>query len=380
MDTRDRPDILHIIPDDKFTRVIVASFEHYAPQRNRYISVSASSDHLHQSLHDSMLERVSQRDAVRIASSSRWSLVVFHSLPRFAHSVLRAVRPEAVVFWIIWGYEIYGSLLRGTDDHPDGFLEHQTRRLVFDGRKTSIGILPPLRRSVKRILQRIALRRVDILAPGIPVEGRVLLEKNSWLRPSLTEWSYSAAKSEQVDPRESRLPDFLDKGVSFGILGHSGAPENNHLDAAMSLQKSGIWQSVDRVVVPVSYGPEDYVAQLRQSIRQCVPNAVFLADFMSSVAYSDLIKGAKFVVHFGLRQIGMGNIRIALDAETPLILNRLGLVQRHFCEIGYHAFTAKEFMALKDDRIALVLRENRLKREAEGERVSEVMAQFIKNL
>ena len=374
-------DTLHIIPDDKFTRDIVASFERFAPQRNRYIAVSAGPDQLHQSLHETSLERVSRRDAIRIVSSPQWRLVIFHSLPWSAYSVLRAVRPGPIVFWRIWGYEVYGSLLRGDHGFPEGFLEPQTRKLVFDGRKTSIiRHLHSLRRSVKRVLARVMLRRVDIVAPVIPVEGRVLLEKNPWLRPTLTEWEYPAGDDQQVSPREARLPYLLDKGVSFGILGHSGDPRNNHLDAAILLQDSQIWQSVDRVVVPVSYGAGGYIAKLRQQIRQIIPNAVFLGEFISPVVYSALIRNAKFIVHFGLRQIGMGNINIALEAETPIILNPMGIVKRHFGEIGYQAFTAEQLMTLDGDRIAEVLRGNKLKRVAEQKRVSEIMAQFIESL
>jgi hypothetical protein len=370
-------EILHIVPDDKFSRQVVASSERGAPGRNTYISVSSNGSHLHESLEEPLLQRVTQEDAKRIAISPHWRMVVFHSLPVSAYPIVRSVGAQATVVWRIWGYEIYGSLLAGDNDFPTDFLEPETRQLSALDSRTLRSHFRPLRRAYERAWARLAVRRVDLLAPVIPVEGRILLGQNRWLRASLTHWPYTVPTDDRTDCDEVLVSPDLSPGQTYAVLGHSGDPKNNHLDAAIALQSSGLWESVDRVLVPVSYGPASYIERLRMHLRRVIPNSVFLENFMPRDTYFALLANAKFVVHYGLRQIGLGNIDTSLRAETPIILNPKGMLRRHFDEFQLTYFSADAVMSPPAESFSRQLALNKLRIIRLDDRAKEALERLL---
>jgi hypothetical protein len=114
------------------------------------------------------------------------------------------------------------------------------------------------------------------------------------------------------------------------LLGNSGDPTNNHLDALHALSHN--CPDLENVLIPLSYAAPPGYAEIVEAEAQKLfgkSRVVILKDFLKPSEYNDVIQDYGTVMLYHIRQQAVGNFLIALEAGNNIILNRNGLLQKY---------------------------------------------------
>ena len=102
------------------------------------------------------------------------------------------------------------------------------------------------------------------------------------------------------------------------LIGNSGTPSNNHLDAVQFLSD----QRIDAdLVVPVSYGDQRYIRFLRDNLTYPHGKVTFVDQYLPFEAYVKLLASVDAMIMNAVRPLGFGNILMMLFMNKPVFLN-----------------------------------------------------------
>jgi dTDP-N-acetylfucosamine:lipid II N-acetylfucosaminyltransferase len=107
-------------------------------------------------------------------------------------------------------------------------------------------------------------------------------------------------------------------GRTLLIVGNSGSPTNNHLDAIQFLEENRV--NAD-LIVPLSYGDPHYISFLKKEIKFSNGKVTLLERFMPFEEYLNLIASSDGLIMNSLRPQGYGNIFMMMYLGKPVYLN-----------------------------------------------------------
>ena len=103
------------------------------------------------------------------------------------------------------------------------------------------------------------------------------------------------------------------------VLGNSGTDTNNHLDAIRTIQNHGVEADI---VIPVSYGSENYKSFLRKSVDFYRGGSIrFMEEFLPFNDYIQLLLNSDGLIMNHLRPQGYGNILMMMYLEKTVYMN-----------------------------------------------------------
>lgn len=102
------------------------------------------------------------------------------------------------------------------------------------------------------------------------------------------------------------------------IVGNSGSPTNNHLDAIQFLENNRVDADL---IVPVSYGDPHYISFLKKEIKFSFGQVKFLERYMPFDEYLRLMASSDGLIMNSLRPQGYGNILMMMYLEKAVYLN-----------------------------------------------------------
>ena len=103
------------------------------------------------------------------------------------------------------------------------------------------------------------------------------------------------------------------------VIGNSGSPSNNHLDAVKFLEDNRIEADL---WVPVSYGDAHYISFLRKRLNYRYGDIHFADQFMPFEEYVGWLASVDGLVMNSLRPQGYGNILMMMYLGKPVYFNR----------------------------------------------------------
>jgi hypothetical protein len=106
------------------------------------------------------------------------------------------------------------------------------------------------------------------------------------------------------------------------IIGNSGSPSNNHLDAVKFLEDNRIQADL---WIPVSYGDAHYISFLRKNLRYSYGDVHFADRFMPFEEYVSWLASVDGLVMNSLRPLGYGNILMMMYMDKPVYFNRANI-------------------------------------------------------
>jgi hypothetical protein len=313
---------LHVIYNDrKFTRSVISLFDEAAPAQNIYTVVGDG-------VVDAPDGTVAVRNAtdfIRIVKSrDRWDGVIFNPLAPQCWPWLNEIPRASPVVWYRYGQEAYGShpRLRRRLYLPETRRAISSRRRLVFAREWIRGI-------GERLSRRFCpLQRVDFLV-GPEVEEWELY-RSVGLLSSTAEWAFGCVGSlENVVDCTARDVPCLGPDIR---VGHSANPTGNHIDAFRWLSRMDLRGR--NVVVPLSYGDDQYRAVVLQKGRQILGDRFMpVMQFMSLGDYNALMNRCGFALMNHLRQQGVGNIMADLWRGGRVFMNSTTGF-RAFCRMG----------------------------------------------
>lgn len=103
------------------------------------------------------------------------------------------------------------------------------------------------------------------------------------------------------------------------VVGNSGTPTNNHLDAIRTISDSGIRADL---YIPVSYGEKDYVEYLKKNVSFYKGGTIEFVDrYMAFEEYIRFLASTDALVMNHIRPQGYGNIFMMMYLGKPVFLN-----------------------------------------------------------
>lgn len=126
------------------------------------------------------------------------------------------------------------------------------------------------------------------------------------------------------------------------MVGNSGDPSNNHIDAFKILHERGITNH--KIYVPLSYGGNDkYINNVIEYGEKCFGNNfVPLKEFLPFSDYNNILASCSNVVMFHERQQAMGNIGSALWEGKKVYLSNTSIVYRAKKNAGFTVYSIQD--------------------------------------
>lgn len=103
------------------------------------------------------------------------------------------------------------------------------------------------------------------------------------------------------------------------ILGNSGSPTNNHLDAIEFFNENGIEADL---FLPVSYGDARYISFLKKNARYRYGKLEFVDRYMPFDEYLNFINASDGLIMNTIRPQGYGNILMMMYLGKPVFFNK----------------------------------------------------------
>ncbi|WP_276369977.1 TDP-N-acetylfucosamine:lipid II N-acetylfucosaminyltransferase [Chryseolinea sp. H1M3-3] len=128
------------------------------------------------------------------------------------------------------------------------------------------------------------------------------------------------------------------------IIGNSGSPTNNHLDAVKFLEDSKI--SAD-LYFPVSYGDARYISFLKKNIKFSFGRVEFIERFMPFDEYLNFIVSADGLVMNSTRPQGYGNILMMMYIGKPVFFNSKNISLPDLNAAGLKWFSLESLKSLE---------------------------------
>lgn len=142
--------------------------------------------------------------------------------------------------------------------------------------------------------------------------------------------------SDSRDPAEiiSNLPKNEKDGDCLNVLlGHSGYPEDNHLELMERLSR---YQSRDiRVYLVLSYGNDEYINEVEaKALRTFGPKARVIREMMPLIEYLSFLETMDVAILDGRGSSALGNLGWLVAMEKTIWVNGEGLYRRAMDRCG----------------------------------------------
>lgn len=298
--------IVHFATDEKFLNVAQSLFEEAFPGCNTYLVPEPKAGVL-KYIADTTNVRLKPRLWFKLARFTRPAggadLLVVHGMTSLFARTLRAARPDGAVVWIGWGFDYY-ELLEG---QLGPALLEQTAGL--QAALEPAHAPPPHGRRPSPIATVAA--HIDVFSVN-PSEVEPLRRALPELRGACHVLpSFTVEDVFDRGPARMDGPDIL--------LGNSGSPSNNHLEAFDALLP--LIGNTRRLVVPLSYGHAAYAEHVARAGRERF-GARFeaLRTWLPIDAYNLRLRSCGLVVMNHRRQKAVGNIGAALYKGAKVFL------------------------------------------------------------
>lgn len=319
--------ILHLIPEEKISPLIISTFEEAFPGRNLFVGFNGN----HKTLtYNGNVIRDTEYD-IKISGGEDIEAVMLHYMTWARIDFLNSHPSllEKQIIWIMWGADLYNDLLshKGfrirTIQKGEYWLE--TKRLI---------------RRILRIYSPLVTKREEFIRKNIDVIACISPEYDL-AKKFLPETFKNLTRVDFFYyPVDKILGSLIDAGISGNNIwvGNSGSFTNNHELAFKKLRRLEI--SDRKVISPLSYnGTVQHRANIEKiGHRYFKDKFLPLKDFYPLDKYNKIMLTANVYIFANWRQEALGNIVIALYLGAKVYLSRRSPLFKYFKDNGIYIF------------------------------------------
>ncbi|APY00736.1 TDP-N-acetylfucosamine:lipid II N-acetylfucosaminyltransferase [Lacinutrix venerupis] len=357
--TLNKTKVFHVFDDDKFIDPAIKLFEKTVPGLSEYFIIASNQKSLKYVKSKSITvlnfsESSVKEEFVNFINDSDIKVVFFHALNLPKQLLVNSLKPEIVKVWFIWGYDLYGtwmSIKRNLySPKTKQFVKENSRDLTFKNkllynqfslwlflkRKKIEFFLPNKILSILNNRYDIeyynAVKNIDIVVPVVPTEYKVL--KKLKISPKLAPFSYLCIEDIFNNKLNQNVLNSRDI-----LIGNSGNPTNNHVDAFNKLRKLNLGNR--KIIVPLNYGGTKKYIDFVIEKGTCFfgENFVPLLNFMPLEEYNKILSSCGFAIFNHIRQQAVGNIIALAYSGTKIFLNKKSPVYFYYNTIGSKIYT-----------------------------------------
>lgn len=307
---------LHIVPDSKYINTFCANLSELDLLKNNKVIVRSNKKLKFITLDLPWAPLYSSQFKALAGDTSAYDAVFIHL---FSPLMYRWVARHSFksLNWMVWGVDLYNLPFVRQD-----FYGPLTRKM-----------------SSKRGSALEWLYLLKVWATNMPYKNKAYSKVTNVLTWMETEFSFAKTKLPPLHAGkkfffyENPLPyQQLDtvgmsvtpgKGTPTIIVGNSGYPANNHLDAVDYLIRNKVKANLS---LPVSYGDSHYIRLLKKKLDGYPLGTVeFIDRYLNFDEYLHYLKNADALIMNNIRPQGYGNVLMMLYLGKPVFLNQYNL-------------------------------------------------------
>lgn len=345
--------IVNIMPDEKFLDYYITMSEKFIPGKSSYIVLTGKSGlkYIRSTSSDIAVIRYHELSSKKIHENLQEdSVVIFHSFDDLLFPLINSLPERAKKVWLFWGSDGYTALRRST------YLSFRSNQFMYP--RSVIGVAKFTLSRIKSSLilnenlrvQNI-IRKMDYCATWVD-EDYVLAKK---FNPSLRRLYFSYFTTELMKLDELQLQD---RNLENILVGNSGAPTNNHVEALTYLKSINF---EGKIYCPLSYGQSQLYIKNVCALGYKFFGGKFLPllDFLPLNEYQEIINNCGIVWMNHKRQQAGGNLLTAFLTQKAVITDPKNPLNSTFDRWGLKYFK-KEVLISPEHLLEVNLRDNRL--------------------
>lgn len=344
--------VVNIMPDDKFLDYYIEMSERSMPGESSYLVVTDNEQlRFIKSKHPSLtvLPKSDASYELITASLMATRVVIFHSFKNQMLSFIQEIPAEIKRVWLFWGFEGYNAMPK-----TDLIDWHSNYAMYEPSLKGAISCLYN-RFKGRQItkdnqISREIIQQMDYCATWVESDFRIATRINPEIeRLYFNYYTNELMHMDQLHVKEVNLDRLL--------LGNSGDPTNNHIEALRYLDKV---KFKGEIICPLSYGgTKRYVDRVGElGMKLFGPRFIALKTFMPLMEYQDIINSCGMIWMNHKRQQAAGNLLVSFLSNKVIIMDHVNPLKHTFKDWGLVFFNQDILKNL--DKIALdKLAENR---------------------
>ena len=329
--------IFHWVTDDKFIDDLICVLEYTKGCHSHTYGIIGDAD-------GHYFTYIKRKECIRIFRScellmalNSYDVIVLHGLRAGAYELLNMLPNTIKVVWFAWGYDLYTIPTKNRPFIKIPLYRPLTKQAI---RNNLRGYLAEWHVELNYLRDRMsiekAISRVDYFSGVIPQEYE-MMKRNPFFKAKRLDFHYFSLNDEVS---EINLKNPSPTGDNI-LIGNSGDPTNNHLDAFQYLRTIDILDK--KIYVPLSYGGTERYREEVKSVgkKYWGDSFVPLDTFLPYEEYCKIISSCGNVVMFHERQQAMGNIRQGLWYGCKVFLSISGLPYRYYNNLGLQVFSVQ---------------------------------------
>jgi dTDP-N-acetylfucosamine:lipid II N-acetylfucosaminyltransferase len=303
---------LHIAPDNSFTNKFVENIVDAGLSGNNKIVVRSNDSKLKAIKSDiASAPLYSSAFSNHVGDTLAYNKVFIHYFTPLLYRWV-ATNKFQELNWMVWGGDLYNlSALDHTSYEPLTLARFIKKNRSIHNRLYDFKVWATQSRFRKRAYSKVKnvltwmREEYNFVLANLPVQAdhKFFFYEN--------EMPYHELDSFILQPRRSHTLTL--------VIGNSGSPTNNHLDAVEFLQKHQIRANL---LLPVSYGDPHYISFLKQNLNFSYGEIRFMDRYMPFQEYVGWLASSDGLVMNSLRPQGYGNIFMMMYLGKPVYFNK----------------------------------------------------------
>lgn len=336
--------LLHIVTDDKFIDGAISLFECDERVDNNYIIIGKECPFKY--IKCEKVHFVSDSNA--LDAINRFDAVVIHSLPAIPLSIIGKINNHIKVVWFAWGYDIYEKPYNFI---PQNLYGPRTKKYLWLSflKRTLFKIRKNEKEQEVKRFKEVFLRRIDYFSGVFPYEVDLLKQYHPLFHAQGVDFYYGSTTFF--------IPEDPDTNIVHGkkniIIGNSGNPTGNHLDALSSLSSVSL-DNDTKIIIPLSYGGTDrYNLKVEKEFNKIAPGRVLiLRNYMPFNEYIDIISSCRAAIFAHERQQASDNIFLQMMYGARVYLSESSYAYKYLKEIGFSIFSYQNDIRLLNKELS----------------------------
>lgn len=348
--------ILNLVTDQIFINDLVEVCEFTkGKHRHDYVVISEEINPKFKFIKSPKVHTVSLQAIVSYVKEKSIDVVVMHSLLGYYYDMILSLPKDIKLVWFAWGFDLYTAPHFMKPFVKVNLYHKETLKLVMGGLKNKLSIYHGL---IHSLMQKSkidkAINRIDLFS-GVVREEYDMMKKYPAFRAQELSFNYFSLSSQYIEDADLTFDNLIGNNI---MVGNSGDPCNNHIDAFKVLYDRGLTNH--KIYVPLSYGGnEKYVKHVIEYGEKCFgDNFVPLKDFLPYNDYVQILASCSNVVMFHERQQAMGNISMSLWEGKKVYLSKTSVAYKTKKNDGNVVYSIQE--ELNEENLATRLEQDKV--------------------
>jgi hypothetical protein len=318
---------LHIFPDSVFAKAFYRNLQSFNLKEHNLVIISKEkAKHAIDGIVCAPLH--SLKFAQAVTSTHHYDAVFIHY---FTPALYRWVERHTFkkLCWCVWGGDVYNLPWRKNNNFES--ITSALFKKSFSWEETIFNWKVSLLYSPYKIKAWLKVNEVYTW-----MEEEFLFTKSTYANQATHSFFYY----EGEVPYDNEVVITQSQAEPFIIVGNSGSPQNNHADVLQFLNDIHFKK---KIVIPVSYGNQEYVSKLKSYALKFTNLSIqWLEEFMPIEQYNHLLANADAFIMHAIRPQGMGNVFAVMNMGVPVYFNPKNAAYQSLISMGFECYKTED--------------------------------------